>query len=151
MRFASREKALFCQPEVAGGVLPGGGANEWLPKLMGRPRALEVILGGEDFDATTAELYGWVNRSLPDAQLDEFVDRLAKRVASFDRQATAVAKRLINRASVPTGEDLLESQNAFLAATRWPQLGARIQKARARAAVVGADFELQLGHYLGNL
>jgi enoyl-CoA hydratase/carnithine racemase len=112
MRFASREKAVFCQPEVAAGVLPDGGANEWLPQLIGRARALEVIVGGDDFDAATAELYGWINRSLPDAQLDDFVDRLAKRIASF----------------VP-----------------------RAQKARVRAAAVGADFELRLGHYLGNL
>jgi enoyl-CoA hydratase/carnithine racemase len=151
MRFASREKAIFGQPEVAGGVLPGGGANERLPRLMGRGRALEVILGSDDFDAETAERYGWINRCLPDSELDAFVDQLAKRIASFDGEVIGVAKRLVNRASLPSGEDFLESQDAFLAAARRPELKPRLLKARERAAAVGADFELRLGHYLGNL
>ena len=151
MRFASREKAVFGQPEVAGGVLPGGGANERLPRLMGRGRALEVIVGSDDFDAETAERYGWVNRCLPDSELDAFVDRLARRIASFDPEAIAEAKRLINRVSLPSGQELLESQDAFLAAARRPQLLPRVMKARERAAAVGPDFELRLGHYLGDL
>jgi len=151
MRFASKERAIFGQPEVAGGVLPGGGANERLPQLMGRARALEVIVGSDDFDAETAERYGWINRCLPDRELDGFVDNLAKRIASFDSQAVAEAKRLVNRTSLPRPEDFLESQTAFLAAARWPQVLPRVLKARERATAVGLDFELRLGHHLGNL
>jgi len=151
MRFASKEKAIFGQPEVAGGVLPGGGANERLPQLMGRARALEVIIGSDDFDAETAERYGWINRCLPDRELDGFVDSLARRIASFDAGAVAEAKRLINRMSLPRPEDLLESQTAFLAAAQRPELLPRLLKARERAAAVGPDFEMRLGHHLGNL
>lgn len=151
LRFASLEKALFGQPEVPAGVLPGGGAIERLPLLTGRSRALEIILGGEDFDATIAELYGWINRAVPDADFDRFVDSFARRVASFDRQALADAKRLVNRRSLPTAADLLESQTAFLDATRRPEVRARGMKARERAQAAGADFELRLGHHLGSL
>jgi enoyl-CoA hydratase/carnithine racemase len=151
MRFASRERAIFGQPEVAGGVLPGGGANERLPLLMGRARALEVIIGSDDFDAETAERYGWINRCLSDRELDGFVDNLARRIASFDAQAVAEAKRLVNRTTMPRPEDLLESQTAFLAAAQWPQTLPRVLKARERARKVGLDFELRLGHHLGDL
>ncbi len=151
LRFASMEKALFGQPEVPAGVLPGGGAIERLPLLTGRARALEIIIGGEDFDAATAERYGWINRALPDAELDSFVDAFARRVASFDGKAIAEAKRLVNRRSLPAAADLLETQTVFLEATRWPAVRARGLKARERAASVGADFELRLGHHLGTL
>src|SRR3984957_690712 len=76
MRFASRESALFGNPEVGVGLVPGGGALEWLPRLVGRSRALEIVLSGDDFDADVAERYGWVNRTLDDANLDSFVDAL---------------------------------------------------------------------------
>ncbi len=151
LRFASLEKAVFGQPEVPAGVLPGGGAIERLPLLTGRARALEIIIGGEDFDAATAERYGWINRALPDAELDGFVDAFARRVASFDGKAIAEAKRLVNRRSLPDAADLLETQKVFLEATRWPSVRERGMKARERAAAVGADFELRLGHHLGTL
>ncbi len=86
MRFASRQSALFGNPEVGVGLVPGGGALEWLPRLVGRSRALEIVLSGEDFDADIAERYGWVNRSLDDNDLDSFVDTLVRRLASFDRE-----------------------------------------------------------------
>ena len=86
MRFASREKTLLGQPEVGVGVNPGGGGTERLPLLVGRGRALEIVLGANDFDGDTAERYGYVNRALPDAELDGFVDVLARRIASFDRR-----------------------------------------------------------------
>jgi enoyl-CoA hydratase/carnithine racemase len=92
MRFASRQSALFGNPEVGVGLVPGGGALEWLPRLVGRSRALEIVLSGDDFDADIAERYGWVNRSLDDANLDSFVDALARRLASFDRETLAAAK-----------------------------------------------------------
>jgi enoyl-CoA hydratase/carnithine racemase len=86
MRFASRQSALFGNPEVGVGLVPGGGALEWLPRLVGRSRALEIVLSGDDFDADIAERYGWVNRTLDDGDLDSFVDALVQRVASFDRE-----------------------------------------------------------------
>src|SRR5262249_52737531 len=87
MRFASREKAILSQWEVGVGLVPGGGPMARLPRLMGRGRALEVLLGADDIRGDLAELYGYVNRSLPDAELDGFVDTLATRIASFDKRA----------------------------------------------------------------
>src|ERR1700732_736372 len=89
MRFASRQSALFGNPEVGVGLVPGGGALEWLPGLVGRSGALEVVLSGDDFDADIAERYGWVNRTLDDANLDSFVDALVRRLTSFDRETLA--------------------------------------------------------------
>ena len=100
VRFASREKAIFCQPEIGFGFFPGGGGLERLPLVTGRSRAMEIILGGKDFDADPAERYGWINRAVPDAELDAFTDRFATRVASFDRFATATANQILNTAAI---------------------------------------------------
>src|SRR5208282_3095120 len=97
MRFASRQSALFGNPEVGVGLVPGGGALEWLPRLIGRSRALEFLLSGDDFDADIAERYGWVNRTLDDGDLDSFVDALAQRLASFDREPLGAVKAQVNR------------------------------------------------------
>src|SRR5205807_7778816 len=83
MRFAARESAIFSQPEPALGVVPGGGAVQHLTRLMGRARALEVILGAEDYSAELAERYGWINRALPADALGDFVRSLAHRIARF--------------------------------------------------------------------
>jgi enoyl-CoA hydratase/carnithine racemase len=101
MRFASREKAILSQFEVGAGIVPGGGPMARLPRLIGRGRALEVFLGADDFPGDLAERYGYVNRSLPDAELDEFVDALATRIASFDKQALGETKRFVDVASLP--------------------------------------------------
>src|SRR6202040_139268 len=93
--------ARLGQPEVGVGLHPGGGGTERLPHLVGRGRALEIVLGANDFDGDTAERYGYVNRALPDAELDGFVDALARRIASFDRRAIAAAKGLVNQVSLP--------------------------------------------------
>ena len=87
MRFGSREKAILSQWEVGCGLVPGGGPMARLPRLMGRGRALEVLLGADDIRGDVAELYGYINRALPDGELDGFVDALAERIASFDKQA----------------------------------------------------------------
>ena len=92
LRFASLERAVLGQPEVGVGLVPGGGGMERLPLLVGRARALEIVLGAGDFDADTAERYGWINRALPDAAFDRFVDDLARRIASFDKQALTIAE-----------------------------------------------------------
>jgi enoyl-CoA hydratase/carnithine racemase len=126
MRFASRENTLLGQPEVGVGVHPGGGGAERLPHLVGRGRALEIILGANDFDGDTAERYGYVNRSLPDAELDGFVDALARRIASFDRQALAAAKNLVNQVTLPPADRLLDAFTSFGAALTWPEAQQRI-------------------------
>src|SRR6202522_1978968 len=101
MRFASREKAVLSQWEVGAGLVAGGGPMARLPRLIGRQRALEVLLSSDDIRGADAELFGYVNRALPDAELDDFVDALATRIASFDSWAIANAKRLVNEASLP--------------------------------------------------
>src|SRR5882724_5902547 len=121
MRFASREKAVLAQVEVGSGVHPGGGGTERLPPLVGRGRALEIILGANDFDGATAERYGYVNRTLPDAELDGFVDELARRIASFDRRPIAAAKNLVNQVSLPSADRLLDALTSFETALTWPE------------------------------
>lgn len=113
MRFASRDRAVFNQPEVALGIIPGGSGTVRLPRLVGRSRALEAILGCDDVDAVTAEAWGWVNRSLPDAQLWPFVQRLARRIASFPPHAVRAAKAAVLRAEQHVHGDLLAEAAAF--------------------------------------
>src|SRR5437660_8046847 len=101
MRFASREKAILSQFEVGAGLVPGGGPMAQLTRLMGRGRALEVILSADDIPGDLAEIYGYVNRSLPDAELARFVDALASRIASFDKRTIMDTRRLVNVAGWP--------------------------------------------------
>ncbi len=114
MRFASRQSAVFGQPEIGVGLVPGGGALEWLPRLVGRSRALEIVLSGDDFDADIAERYGWVNRTLDDGELDSFVDTLVGRLASFDRETLAAAKAQVNQFGTPTATELRVEQRLAL-------------------------------------
>jgi len=151
MRFASRENTLLGQPEVGVGVHPGGGGAERLPHLVGRGRALEIILGANDFDGDTAERYGYVNRSLPDAELDGFVDALARRIASFDRRALAAAKNLVNQVSLPPADRLLDAFTSFGAALTWPEAQQRIQAVVERGLQRDANFEKAWPEVLGNL
>jgi enoyl-CoA hydratase/carnithine racemase len=141
MRFGSRENMLLGQPEVAVGVHPGGGGAERLPHLVGRGRALEIVLSGNDFDGDTAERYGYINRALPDAELDGFVDALARRIAAFDRPAIAAAKNLINQVSLPSADHLLDALNSFETALTWPQAQRRFQALLKLGLQQDADFE----------
>src|SRR5215469_10841266 len=111
MRFASRQSAVFGNPEVGVGLVPGGGAMEWLPRLVGRSRALEFVLTADDYDADIAERYGWVNRTLDDNDLDSFVEVLARRLASFDRETMGAAKAQVNRFGTPTAVELQSSND----------------------------------------
>src|SRR5215510_1687539 len=106
MRFASREKAILSQFEVGAGVVPGGGPMARLPRLIGRGRALEVLLGADDITGDLAELYGYVNRTLPDTELAAFVEAVAMRVASFDKQAIIETKTFVNIASLPPDSEI---------------------------------------------
>jgi enoyl-CoA hydratase/carnithine racemase len=151
MRFASRENTRLGQPEVGVGVHPGGGGTERLPHLVGRGRALEIILAANDFDGDTAERYGYVNRALPDAELDGFVDALARRIASFDRRAIAAAKNLVNQVSLPSADRLLDSITSFETALTWPEALQRIQALLERGLQRDVDFEKRWPEVLGTL
>lgn len=151
LRYASQELASFAQPEVGTGIVPGGGGSERLPRLIGRDRALEAILGSEDFDATTAERYGWVTRSLPDAELDRFVLATAQRLASFDRAALVAAKAQINRATLPPDADLASAYREYSRSLANPNLRPRLTRLGQFVAEKGADVELRLGDYLGRV
>jgi enoyl-CoA hydratase/carnithine racemase len=148
MRFASRQSALFGQPEVGTGLIPGGGALEWLPRLVGRSRALEIVLSSDDFDADIAERYGWVNRALDDDGLDSFVDTLVRRLASFDREVLAAAKAQINRFGTPTATELQSSNDMIFPMLTWSSAQARFAKIRNIGYGVRSDFELNFGRYL---
>jgi enoyl-CoA hydratase/carnithine racemase len=104
MSFASREKAIISQWEVGVGMVAGGGPMARLPRLIGRNRALEVLLSSEDIRADQTEAYGYINRALPDAELDAFVETLATRIAKFDKWAIANTKRLVNTSLPPDVE-----------------------------------------------
>jgi enoyl-CoA hydratase/carnithine racemase len=151
MRFASRENTRLGQPEVGVGVHPGGGGTERLPHLVGRGRALEIILAANDFDGDTAERYGYVNRALPDAELDGFVNALARRIASFDRRAIAAAKNLVNQVSLPSADRLLDSITSFETALTWPEALQRIQALLERGLQRDVDFEKRWPEVLGTL
>lgn len=151
MRFASREKAILSQWEVGAGLVPGGGPMARLPRLIGRGRALEVLLGADDIDGPTAELYGYVNRALPDAELDGFVDTLASRIATFDKQAIAETKRLVNVNSLPTDEEIAPEWDAFNAALQRPAAQARIRALFERGFHQPGDVETRLGYHVGRL
>jgi enoyl-CoA hydratase/carnithine racemase len=148
MRFASRQSAVFGNPEVGVGLVPGGGAMEWLPRLVGRSRALEFVLSADDFDADIAERYGWVNRSLDDNDLDSFVDALVRRLASFERETLAAAKAQINRFGMPTATELQSSNDLFFPLLALPGAQARRAKVRDIGYGVPSDFELNFGRYL---
>jgi enoyl-CoA hydratase/carnithine racemase len=121
---------------------------EWLPRLVGRSRALEFVLSADDFDADIAERYGWVNRTLDDDKLDAFVDALAARVASFDRETLGPAKAQINRFGTPTATELQSSIDVFFSTLASPSAQARRVKLRGMAYGVPSDFELNFGRYL---
>ena len=149
LRYASREKAIFGQPEVGSGLLPGGGGTERLPRTIGRDRALEVILTSADYGAETAERWGWVTRALPDSELDAYVATVVARLASFDRTSLAAAKAQINRASLPPDADLVAAYSEFAHSLTLPGFLARAAGTQAIVEQAGIDFEYRLGEYIG--
>jgi enoyl-CoA hydratase/carnithine racemase len=151
MRFASREKAVLSQWEVGAGLVPGGGPMARLPRLIGRGRALEVLLGADDVSGELAERYGYVNRSLPDADLDAFVDKLARRLASFDKQAIGETKRLVNLASLPPDSEIAPEWSAFIDSLGRDAARDRIRKLMERGFHYPGDVENRLGHSVGEL
>src|SRR5213592_274000 len=151
MRFASREKAILSQWEVGAGLVPGGGPMARLPRLMGRGRALEVLLGADDIGGDLAELYGYVNRALPDTELDAFVDALATRIASFDKRAIKETKRFADVASLPPDFEIAPEWDVCLASIMRPAAQERIKQLMERGFHRPGDVEDRLGYHVGQL
>jgi enoyl-CoA hydratase/carnithine racemase len=147
LRFAALGRALLAQPEVAVGIIPGGGGTQRLGRLLGRGRALEAVLGCEDFDAATAERYGWVNRALAPDEIGPFVDRLARRIAGFPPLAVRMAKHAVDAALPPPRDGLLAEGHAFNETMTDPELDARFDAALAAGAQT-RDGELRLDDLL---
>jgi len=151
MRFASREKAILSHFEVGAGIVPGGGPMARLPRLIGRGRALEVFLGADDFPGDLAERYGYVNRSLPDAELDGFVDALAIRIASFDKRAISETKRFVDVASLPPDYEIAPEWDVCLASIMRPAAQKRINKLLEQGFHKPGDVESRLGYHVGQV
>jgi len=151
MRFASRERAILSHFEVGAGVVPGGGPMARLPRLIGRGRALEVLLGADDVPGALAENYGYVNRALPDAELDAFVEALAMRIASFDKQALVETKNFVNIASLPPDAEIAPEWDACIASIQRPAAQRRIGTLLERGLHQPGDVENRLGHHVGQL
>lgn len=151
MTFVSREKALLSQWEVGVGMVAGGGPMARLPRLIGRARALEVLMGSDDIRGDVAEAYGYVNRSLPDAELDGFVDALASRISSFDKWAISNTKRLVNAASLPPDVELAAGWDACITSVSRPATAARIKAFMDLGFHKPGDVENRIGHYLEKL
>ena len=134
-------KAILAQFEVGSGVVPGGGPMARLPRLIGRGRALEVLLVADDIDAALAERYGYVNRVVPDDGLEEETERVARRLASFDKQAIAEAKAFVDAATLPDDEELPPALGAFFASSVRPATQARLAALASHG--LGSDSELE--------
>jgi enoyl-CoA hydratase/carnithine racemase len=150
MSFASREKTVISQWEVGVGMVAGGGPMARLPQLIGRNRAMEVLLGSDDISGEQAEAYGYVNRALPDAELDGFVDALATRISKFDKWAIANTKRLVNTSLSPDVE-LGAGWDACIASLGRPAAQEGIKALIAQGFHKPGDVENRLGYYLGQL
>jgi enoyl-CoA hydratase/carnithine racemase len=151
MRFASREKAVLSQWEIGAGLVPGGGPMARLPRLMGRGRALEVLLSGEDIPGDLAERYGYVNRAMPDAELDQFVDTLARRIAGFDKQAIAAIKHLVDIPTLPPDIEIGAEWDAFLTSARRPRAQQNLKRLMEMGLQSKPDVEKRLPFYTGTL
>jgi enoyl-CoA hydratase/carnithine racemase len=151
MRFASREKAILSQWEIGAALVPGGGPMARLPRLMGRGRALEVLLTGNDIDGELAERYGYVNRAFPDAELDAFVDTTARRIARFDKQSIGEIKRLVDASSLPPTEAIAAEWDGFIGSVKRPAAQQRIKQLMELGLQEKADVEIRLAHHTGTL
>src|SRR5437870_8498952 len=150
MRFAARESAIFGQPEPGLGVIPGGGGVQHLTRLMGRARALEVMLSADDYDAELAERYGWINRALPAKALGDFVRSLAHRIAGFPAAGHVVVKDRVNAIALAPAGDFRRDSDLFGEGVSNPEAQKRIQAALKRGFQT-REAEMSLGRLLGDL
>jgi enoyl-CoA hydratase/carnithine racemase len=150
MRFAARESAIFSQPEPAFGLIPGGGGVQHLVRLMGRARALEIMLSAQDYDAELAERYGWINRALPADALDDFVRSLAHRIAKFPAAGQALVKDRVNAIALAPADDFRRDSDLFGEGSRNPEVQRQFQAAFKRGFQT-RDAEMDLAWLLGDL
>jgi len=150
MRFAARESAIFAQPESAFGVVPGGGGVQHLARLMGRAKALEVMLSAGDYDAELAERYGWINRALPAKELGEFVKSLAHRIAKFPAGSLAAVKDRVNAIALAPAEEFRRDSDLFGEGARNPEAQSRFETAFKRGFQT-RDAEMDLARMVGEL
>ena len=150
MRFAARETAIFGQFEPSFGVIPGAGGAQHLTRLMGRGRALEVMLSAQDYNADLAERYGWINRALPAAELDDFVRSLALRIAAFPAMGHAVVKERVNAIALPTVEDIRRDSDLFLEGTRTDEFQ-KLTKAAMKRGFQTREAEMDLAQLVGEI
>jgi enoyl-CoA hydratase/carnithine racemase len=150
MRFAARESAIFGQPEAGLGLIPGAGGVQHLSRLLGRARALEVMLSADDYDADLAERYGWINRALPAQALAGFVRALAHRIAAFPAIGRVLVKERANAIGLAPADDFRRDSQLFLEAGRNPETQARSQAAMKRGLQT-REAEMSLGWMLGDL
>jgi enoyl-CoA hydratase/carnithine racemase len=150
MRFAASESAIFGQFEPAFGVIPGAGAAQHLTRLMGRGRALEVLLSADDYDADLAERYGWINRAMPARELGDFVQALAHRIASFPAAGHAVVKNRVNAIALAPAEEIQRDSDLFLEGVSAPEYQRRMQAAMKRGFQT-REAEMNLGQLVADL
>ncbi len=150
MRFAARESAVFAQFESAFGQIPGGGATQYLARLMGRARALEVLLSAEDYDADVAERYGWINRAMPATALGEFVQTLAKRIAGFPAAGLLEIKDRVNAITLASTDEFRRDSDLFAEEVRNPETERRIQAAM-RHGLQNRDAEIEFADIVDDL
>jgi enoyl-CoA hydratase/carnithine racemase len=151
MRFASKERAIFGQIESSFGVVPGGGAVQHLTRLMGRGRAMEVLCGAQDYSAEVAERYGWVNRALPDSELDEFVESLAYRMATFPHDGLVANKDRVNSIALASVDDYRADSTLFGTGFTQAEVQRRAHLMLERGLQKEGDFELNFGREVGHL
>ncbi|WP_105403887.1 enoyl-CoA hydratase/isomerase family protein [Neorhizobium sp. T7_12] len=150
MAFASKANTVISQWEVGVGMVAGGGPMARLPNLIGRNRAMEVLLSSHDISADQAEAYGYINRALPDTELDAHVDALATRISRFDKWAIAQTKRLVNT-SLPPDVELGAGWEACIASLGRPAAQTGIKALTAKGFQRPGDVEIRLGFHLGEL
>jgi enoyl-CoA hydratase/carnithine racemase len=150
MRFAARETAIFSQFEPSLGAIPGGGAAQHLTRLMGRARALEVMLSAEDYDADLAERYGWINRAFPADGLGDFVKSLAQRIAGFPAGGQAAVKDRVNAIALAPIEDFHRDSDLFAEGVLSPEAQRQIGAAM-KNGLQTRDAEMDLARLLGDL